>query len=109
MSRSCDFLDYVEDGAFVINRIKDTKTTHLVNSIISIENNGDMPYPGITEETCSIDSDKIKGKNVILIDDIYTRNCNIDEDCIQALYNVGAKKVVFYAIAYTKRRDNELF
>ena len=38
--------------------------------------------------------------DIILIDDIYTSGCNIDEDCIQALYDNGANRVVFYAIAY---------
>lgn len=107
VSESCDRIYNVENGSFVINRVEDTKTTHLSKS--KIENNGEMPYSGITEKTCIIDKQRIEGKNVILIDDIYTNCCNVDEDCIQALYNNGAKKVVFYAIAYTKRRYYDLF
>lgn len=103
VSLSCESIKNVINGAFVIKRVKDTKTTHLANSLL--ENNGSMPYPGIVHDTCIIDSQKVLGKQVILIDDIYTRNCNIDEDCIQALYDVGAKEIVFYAIAHTKRRE----
>ena len=91
----------LEDGADVIKRVKNTCTTHLRNS--SICNDGPLPYPGITVDTCEIDSRKIRGRDVILIDDIYTSGCNIDEDCIQAMYDNGAKRVVFYAIAYTRR------
>jgi hypothetical protein len=47
--------------------------------------------------------DELPKYDVILIDDIYTSGCNIDEDCIQALYDNGANRVVFYAIAYTRR------
>ena len=91
--------------------LKCTKTTHLKNvkdlTWVNIEglneqNDGMEPYPGITNDTCIIETDLIKGKNIILVDDIYTKNVNIDEDCIQALYDAGAKKVVFYAIAKTR-------
>ena len=62
-----------------------------------------MPYPGITEDTCYIDENNVKGKDIILIDDIYTLGANIDEDGLQALLNSGANKIIFYAIAYTWR------
>ena len=32
-----------------------------------------MPYIGITKDTCTI-SEKVKGKHILLIDDIYTKN-----------------------------------
>lgn len=84
-----------------IKRKVDTKTTHLKN----YENNpGDMPYPGITEATCSISKGNISGRNILLIDDIYTEGVNIDEDCIQALYNAGAKKVILYTVAKTVKK-----
>jgi len=63
-----------------------------------------MPYVGITKETCSIYPEKIINQNVLLIDDIYTKGVNIDEDCIQALYDNGAANVVFYSIGKSKRR-----
>ena len=56
-----------------------------------------MPYPGITSETCEISS-HTRGKNILLIDDLYTKTVNIDEDAIQALFDNGAKNVYFYAV-----------
>jgi predicted amidophosphoribosyltransferase len=41
------------------------------------------------------------GKDILLIDDIYTKTVNIDEDAIQALLSKGAKSVSFYAIGFT--------
>ena len=96
----------VSDGIDCIKRFKDTCTTHLLKATeegrIS-DNVGDKPYPGITVNTCKIDKDRIESKNIILIDDIYTKSINIDEDCIQALFDNGANEVVFYSIGYTRR------
>lgn len=92
----------VSDGTECIRRITNTQTTHLRNSP-QIPNDGDEPYPGITIATCRIEKNKISNKNIILIDDIYTKNVNIDEDCIQALLENGANKVIFYSIGYTRR------
>jgi len=33
-----------------------------------------------------------------LVDDLYTKGVNIDEDAIQALLDKGAKNVVFYSV-----------
>lgn len=107
--------NYVTDGTRCIQRHTNTKTTHLARDVGrktlqgtiykgENANDGKVPYPGITQETCDIDSQKLVGKTIILVDDIYTKDCNIDEDCIQALYNVGVKKVVFYALARTVKR-----
>jgi hypoxanthine-guanine phosphoribosyltransferase len=65
---------------------------------------GDMPYPGITKHTCKI-SNEVKGKDILLIDDIYTRTINIDEDAIEALLEKRAKSVVFYSVAKTKPKS----
>lgn len=92
------------DGTEVIIRHTNTCTTHLKKARDDgrINNNdGDMPYPGITKKTCHIDSEKIVSQKIILIDDIYTKGVNIDEDCIQALIDNGALKVIFYAIGRT--------
>jgi hypothetical protein len=43
-----------------------------------------LPYIGITNATCNI-SDDVIGKDILLIDDIYTKTVNIDEDAIQSL------------------------
>lgn len=45
---------------------------------------------------------KIKDKNIILVDDIYTPNVNVAEDCIQTLFDLGAKDVILYVIAKTR-------
>lgn len=86
------------DGTMYIIRHTDTKTTHLARTRIA--NEGSMPYPGITEETCSL-SPSIRDQSILLVDDIYTKSVNIDEDAIQALYNNGARSVLFYAVART--------
>lgn len=101
VSEACKNSGDIEDGANVIERVKNTCTTHLRNSIAHTD--GPEPYRGITIDTCTIDKKRIYERDVILIDDIYTPNCNIDEDCIQAILDSGARRVVFYAIAYTKR------
>ena len=63
-------------------------------------NDGDLPYVGITNATCNISND-VRGKDILLIDDIYTKTVNIDEDAIQALLSKGANSVAFYAIGNT--------
>lgn len=87
------------DGADYIIRHTDTKTTHLFRSP-SYAGNGPYPYPGITIDTCTI-SAMVKGRDILLIDDIYTETVNIDEDVIQALLTNGAKSVAFYAVGKT--------
>lgn len=96
--------DYIiEDGTEYIERHTNTYTTHLGERAPNYINDGPKPYPGITKETCHI-SPKVKGKNIFLIDDIYTKNINIDEDVIQSLLDSGAISVTFYAVAKTKDR-----
>ncbi len=96
-------LDFLEDGKECIIRTSNTYTTHFRGPVKNYVNDGKSPYKGITKDSCYIDKDRIKGRVVLLVDDIYTITVNIDEDCIQALYDYGAKEVIFYAIAYTKR------
>ena len=62
-----------------------------------------MPYAGITNDTCTL-SDEIIGKDILLIDDLYTKTVNIDEDCLQALIDKGARSVYFYSIGKTVSR-----
>lgn len=88
------------DGTNLIERHTNTKTTHIRQPIEGFNNDGLMPYIGITNATCNISNDII-GKDILLIDDIYTRNINIDEDAIQALLDKGANSVSFYAIGKT--------
>lgn len=89
-----------EDGASYILRHTNTRTTHLKNPVPNYNNDGPQPFPGITVETCKI-SANVSGKNILLVDDIYTPRVNVDEDAIQALLNKGARTVTFYAIGKT--------
>jgi len=86
------------NGTNYILRHTNTRTTHMNRS--GYGGDGDMPYVGITKATCNI-STKIQGKDILLIDDIYTKGVNIDEDAIQSLLDNGAKSVIFYAVAKT--------
>jgi hypothetical protein len=97
-----DKLTGFANGTNYIIRQKNTRTTHMNKS--GYGGDGDMPFPGITKDTCKI-SDEVKGKDILLIDDIYTKSINIDEDAIQALFEKGVKSVVFYSVAKTKLRS----
>ena len=89
------------DGTHDIIRHTDTATTHLARS--GHGGAGELPYVGITKDTCNI-SDDIIGQDILLIDDLYTKTVNIDEDCIQALLDKGARSVIFYSIGKTLSR-----
>jgi len=92
------------DGTDYIVRHTNTRTTHLPPNIPNYNNDGDLPYPGITKDTCNI-SNEVRDKNILLIDDLYTRTVNIDEDAIQALLNSGAQSVIFYAVGKTVHNE----
>ncbi|SHN21482.1 hypothetical protein SAMN04488057_1117 [Cyclobacterium lianum] len=92
------------DGTNFIERHSNTKTTHLRRPIEGFENDGETPYPGISSDTCNFSS-SINGIDILLIDDIYTKTVNIDEDMIQALLNCGANSVTFYAIGKTIHKE----
>lgn len=96
INKGCVFF---EDGTQCIIRHTDTKTTHLGRS--GHGGNGEFPYCGITRDTCSING--VRGKNILLIDDLYTKTVCIDEDAIQALYDSGANSVIFYSVGKTIR------
>ena len=95
-----DQFDGLNDGIDSILRHTNTKTTHLGSNTPNYHNDDDMPYPGITIRTCNIAND-VNGRDILLIDDIYTSNINIDEDAIQALFDCGARSVIFYAVGKT--------
>jgi len=88
------------DGTDFIKRHTNTKTTHLRRPMGGFVNDGLEPYPGISSDTCTF-SNNINSRDILLIDDIYTRTVNIDEDMIQSLLNYGANSVSFYAIGNT--------
>ncbi|GAB6393809.1 MAG: amidophosphoribosyltransferase [Bacteroidales bacterium] len=91
-------LNGFNDGTNYIVRHTDTRTTH--RNKAGFGGNGQLPYPGITADTCNIVTE-VEGKDILLIDDVYTRTVNIDEDAIQALLNKGVNSVIFYAIGRT--------
>jgi hypothetical protein len=93
-------LEDFEDGTSYIRRHTNTRTTHLRNPVPNYNNDGPEPFPGITVQTCEI-SANVRGKNILLVDDIYTPHVNVDEDAIQALLNAGAHTVTFYAVGKT--------
>jgi hypothetical protein len=93
-------LNGFHDGTDYIIRRTNTKTTHLRANTPNYNNDGAAPYPGIAIETCNISSN-VRDKNILLIDDLYTRTVNIDEDAIQALLDKGAHSVTFYAVGRT--------
>ena len=97
--------NHILDGTDFIRRIKDTKTTHISRELPGFDNVGSKPYPGIAKDTCRFHF-PIKGKQILLIDDIYTIGCNVDEDFIQTLYDLGASKVFFYAVGRTVKSAN---
>lgn len=93
-------LNGFSDGTNYIIRHTNTRTTHLDRS--GYGGDGDLPYPGITVNTCNI-SENVRGKDILLIDDLYTESVNIDEDGLQALLNNGATNVFFYSVGKTYR------
>ncbi len=101
ISKFVDELPNFENGTKFIIRHKNTRTTHLDRN--GEGGDGNLPYPGITKDTCTI-SEQVKGKDIILIDDLYTKSVNIDEDAIQALLDNGADTVTFYSIGKTVSR-----
>ncbi len=93
----------LQDGSRFISRHTNTRTTHLRKPVQGFINDGSQPYPGIAQDTCHF-SEHIRGRRILLVDDIYTRTVNIDEDMVQALFDNGARFVVFYAIGNTIRK-----
>ena len=91
----------LEDGTDYIVRHTDTKCTHRANW--GYGGAGEMPRPGLIRDTCIL-SPSIYGKAILLVDDIYTPGCGIDEDGIQALFDAGAQSIIFYAVG--KARGN---
>ncbi len=86
----------------IITRIKDSTTTHPMYGGAVKDQTGVAVAPGYTKQTCTIDKHSIFGKVVLLVDDMYTSypmGCYVSRDCIQALLENGAKKVIFYAFA----------
>ena len=97
-----DEIPNFENGTNHIVRHTNTRTTHLDRN--GEGGDGNLPYPGITKDTCTI-SEQVHGKDILLVDDLYTKSVNIDEDAIQALLDKGANSVTFYSIGKTVLRN----
>lgn len=102
ISNVVDQLPNFENGTNYIVRHKHTRTTHLDKN--GEGGDGNLPYPGIIKDTCTI-SAQVNRKDILLIDDLYTKSVNIDEDAIQALLDKGANSVTFYSIGKTVSRN----
>ncbi len=102
ISNVVDELPNFQNGTNYIVRHTNTRTTHLDRN--GEGGDGNLPYLGITKDTCTI-SGQVNGKDILLIDDLYTKSVNIDEDAIQALLNNGANSVTFYSIGKTVSRN----
>jgi len=73
--RVVEKLEGLVDGTDYTIRKINTKTTHRARAVFG--GDGDMPYPGITVNTCDI-WPEVKEKDILLIDDLYTYSVNID-------------------------------
>lgn len=102
ISNVTDQLPNFHNGTNFIVRHTNTRTTHLDRN--GEGGDGNLPYPGITKDTCTI-SEQVNGKDILLIDDLYTKSVNIDEDAIQALLDKGANSVTFYSVGKTVLRN----
>ena len=91
------------DGMDYIVRHTDTICTHRARW--GYGGLGERPRQGLLRDTCFLSS-AIAGKDILLVDDIYTPSVGIDEDAIQAVLDCGARSVIFYAVGYTARSNN---
>ena len=89
------------DGMDYIVRHTNTLCTH--RSYWGYGGDGEGPRPGLMHDTCHLSSE-IAGKNIVLVDDIYTAGVGIDEDGVQALFDAGAKSVIMYTFGCTASR-----
>ena len=89
------------DGMDYIVRHTNTLCTH--RSYWGHGGDGEGPRPGLLRDTCHL-SNEISGKNIVLVDDIYTAGVGIDEDGVQALFDAGAKSVIMYTFGCTASR-----
>ncbi|MDO5667626.1 MAG: hypothetical protein Q4G44_07365 [Alcaligenaceae bacterium] len=96
-------IGFVDGTAFIIRTVN-TFTTHLSRPMEGHINDGSRPYRGIAIDSCEFSSE-ISGRDILLVDDVYTKSSNIDEDMVQALFDQGARSVIFYAVGYTVFRN----
>ena len=76
----------LSDGMDYIVRHTNTLCTH--RSYWGYGGDGEGPRPGLIRDTCHLSSE-IAGKNIVLVDDIYTADVGIDEDGVQVCLMLG--------------------
>ena len=91
----------LSDGLDYIVRHTNTLCTH--RSYWGYGGDGEGPRRGLMRDTCNI-SVEVAGKNIVLVDDIYTAGVGIDEDGVQALLDAGARSVIMYTFGCTASR-----
>ena len=91
----------LSDGVDYIVRHTNTLCTH--RSYWGYGGDGEGPRRGLMRDTCHISPD-VAGKNIVLVDDIYTAGVGIDEDGVQALLDAGARSVIMYTFGCTASR-----
>ena len=91
----------ISDGLDYIIRHTNTLCTH--RSYWGYGGDGEGPRRGLLRDTCDIASE-VAGKNIVLVDDIYTVGVGIDEDGVQALLDAGANSVIMYTFGCTASR-----
>lgn len=102
--------DQAELIAFEFSKISGIKLEN--NNLIRTKNT--LPQSKVSFEErksnvsdcfCLVNKDKIKEKNILLIDDIYTTGSTI-KSCSKILEEAGAKSVCFYTLAKVKYKNN---
>ncbi len=90
----------IVDGTNYMRRHDNTKTTHLChlkNRCPITTMMGRAPIRELRKKLVKFHR-VLGGKNILLVDDIYTPGVNIDKDAINALLRAGARTVTFYAV-----------
>ena len=94
------------NDTFVIKRVKDTAIPHMYKP--NSPTNLPLPYPGISQDTCVLEH-RLDGKDVILVDDIYSATTGYIEDIAQWLKDSGAKSVCIYVLALARLCNDKPF
>lgn len=109
-----EMLHEVIDGTDCIKRIKNMLPSHRRTTgggRYKVESGFGYPplsptvsyrTPNFMEQSCSVSSD-VSGKDIILVDDIYTTGVGIDEQAIILLLEKGVKSVILYTIGRTRK------
>ena len=81
----------------VIKKIYETKSQHFLSNLLRRGN--------LTGAFDIVDKSKVKGRTVLLCDDVSTTGETLDE-CAKMLYLAGAEKIYCSVIALTQIKEN---